>query len=365
MHALHHRPSRLITTALATAGIAVATIAGSDAPLIARAEAAGQMTTVGPGANLQAVLLTLRPGDTLLLKPGTYQTGVISPSAPTSGVRAEKRMSVGTPTAPITVAAADPANRPLILGEVKLWGASYWKLDGLRVQSVDTNREALYMGGGVGWSVMNSEFTGARQTGAYSNVAIANDIYGTGAPREFTFNSNCVHDAAMTTRNNEDQNIYVSFSGTPTSGGVISRNIVFGHPNGNGIKLGNGGAPHALGPWNVKVTSNTVAQGGRQVLLHGNVRNNTVSRNILASSTEPFRTVNKTTAVYLNLVDGRTNRFDNNYAASTSMFSFGPNGIIGADNAVRADPKFSGLGCSGFRPTNPGAASYGRYSPAS
>lgn len=370
MRALLHRNGRILTTALLMSGLAVASVAAPDAPLASRAEAAGSITTVYPGidgAGFRAALMALEPGGTLLMAPGVYRTGLVVPTPATvAGPKVDakgtvKKMSVGTATAPITVRAADPRNRPLILGELKLWGPSYWRLDGLRIQSVDSGKDALYIGGGKGWTVRNSEFFGARQTGAYSNVTLATDAYGTGAPSAFKFMGNCVHDAARTTRRGTDHNIYVSFRGNATSGGYITRNIIFNHANGVGIKLGDGGVPGAKGPWGVKVTYNTIAQGGRQVLLHGDVRNNIVARNILSTSTQPFSTVNKTTSVYLNLVIGGGNTFVNNYAAYSTMFYYGKTARIGADNAVRPNPHFSGAGCGGYRPTYVKAAAYGRY----
>ena len=367
MRALLHRPGRLLTSALVMSGLAVASLAVPNAPLTSRAQAAGSTTTVGPGANLKAAMMALQPGDTLALLPGVYDTGLVAPTpatAPGPTVDAKgtvKKMSNGTPTAPITVRAADQGNRPLIRGEIKLWGPSYWVLDGLRVQSVDAGRDALYIGGGTGWVVRNSEFFGASSTGAYSNVTISGDIYGTGAPRAFTFTGNCVRDAGQTTRKGTDHNIYVSYAGASGSGGVISKNVIFNHPNGAGIKLGNGGVPGARGPWGVKVVYNTIAQGGRQVLLHGDVRNNTIARNIFATSTQRFSGANKTTSVYLNNVVGGGNTFLNNYATSSTMFSWGKTARVGVDNAVRTNPRFSGVGCGGFRPTFAKAAAYGRY----
>lgn len=364
---MRKRPARLLGAAFAVGGLAVATVAMPDAPLTARAQAAGATYTVGPGVDLRYALMKLYPGDTLLLQPGVYRTGMVLPIPATSTlpkVDAKgtfKKMSVGTPTAPITVRAADPKNRPLILGELKLWGPSYWQLDGLRVQAVDATRDALSIGGGTGWTVRNSEFSGASSTGAYSNVTISSDVYGTGAPSRFAFTGNCVHDAGRTIRKGTDHNIYVSFAGDSTSGGVISRNIIFNHANGAGIKLGNGGVKGAPGPWGVQVTYNTIAQGGRQVLLHGALRNNTVARNILSGSTQRFTGANKTTATYLNVVTGAGNYFVNNYAAASTMFYYGQTARIGADNAVRPNPSFSGGGCGGFRPNYAKAKPYGRY----
>jgi len=356
------RPSRTLLPATLMSALAIGAVVAPQALLSEPAAADGRTVTVGPsisGAALTDALERLRPGDTLALAPGTYRTGFVIPNPSTSAVL--EKMSPGLPGAPITVRAADPSRRPLLLGELKLWGPSYWVLDGLRVQAVDSGKDALFMGGGTGWTVRNSEFSGARQTGAYSNVSIGADIYGSGAPRGFSFTGNCVHDAAASYRKNTDHNVYVNYPGTPGSGGVISRNVIFNHYNGVGIKIGNGGAVRAPGPWNVKVEYNTIAQGGRQILLHADVRNNTMTRNLLASSTEPFNTVNKTTSVYFNIVVGKGNTMINNYAAGSTMFSFGGNVALRGFNAVGSNPGFSSGGCGGFKPTNPVAAGYGRY----
>lgn len=367
MHLTSYRPRALTAALLAVAAplLAVAAPGGAlaePAQAATRAGTTGSIRTIGPGttgAQLTAALSALLPGDTLELAPGTYRTGLVVPNPPTMSVRT--RMHVGTATAPITVRAADPARRPLILGELKLWGASHWVLDGLRVQAVDRDRDALFMGGGTGWVVRGSEFSGARQTGAYSNVSIASDVYGSGAPSGFAFTGNCVHDAASTNRGTTDHNVYVSFAGTPASGGVISRNVIFNHPRGVGIKLGNGGLAGARGPWGVRVSYNTIVNGGRQVFLHADVGNNTVSRNILSSSTQTFASLRQTTSSYFHDVIGRGNVFTSNYASGASMFSYGGNVSLRSDNAVRVDPGFVSGGCGGYRPTNPAAAAYGRY----
>lgn len=354
---------RVLTAAVLACAAPLAALAAPGSPLLERAHAAsGRVVTVQPGISgtrLTEVLSSLQAGDTLRLAPGTYRTGMVLPNPPTMAVRT--RLHVGRPGAPITVRAADPARRPLILGELKLWGASWWTLDGLRVQAVDKDRDALFMGGGRGWVVRNSEFSGAKATGAYSNVSIASDLYGSGAPKGFSFVGNCVHDAAQTNRGTTDHNVYVSFAGEPGSGGVISRNVIFNHPRGVGIKLGNGGQLGARGPWGVKVTYNTIARGGRQVFLHADVGDNVVSRNILAQSTQNFASLAKTTTTYFSHVEGTGNRFVSNYASGASMFSFGANVSVTPDNALRREPGFTSVGCNGFKTTNPAAAGFGRY----
>jgi hypothetical protein len=248
---------------------------------------------------------------------------------------------------------------------LKLWGPYYWRFDGLVVQATISGADAMYIGGGRGWSVRRSEFFGARQTGGYANVAIATDIIrGTGAPTDFYFGQNCVHDAANNAAHpvGTDHNIYVNYAGRPGSGGSITRNVIYGHPHGTGIKIGYGGAPRAPGPWGLKVTYNTIANGGRQVLMHGDVRNNYVAANLFYGSTQPFTRNPDTTAVYIHDVVGAGNRFARNYAASTKRFSFGHTAIIYRDNGVRPNPRFDAtMNCGGYHTRYAKASAYGRY----
>ena len=163
------RPRRLRSVAASVALVAAATALLTVAPGPAPAQAAAQTYYASPGDNLAAMLTNLRPGDSLLLRPGVYDVGYLRPN-----------ITPGTPNAVISFGAADRAHPPLLRGLVKLFGPSYWVLSGLRVQATQPSFEALYMGGGTGWRVMNSEFFGARQTGAYDNVVRDNYIAGSG-----------------------------------------------------------------------------------------------------------------------------------------------------------------------------------------
>lgn len=341
------RPAAAVLAVGVTAGLLGAGVGGA-----APAAAYGRVVYASPGADLNLVMTSLRAGDTLRLRPGIYNAGYVRPEA-----------SPGTAQAPITVMADDPNNRPLIRGIVKLWKPDYWVLRGLRIQATVPKFEALYLGGGTGWKVENGEFFGARATGAYDNVAIANDQSGR-PPRNFRFTTNCVHGAANTTRSNTDHNIYVLFSGNVTNHGVIDHNIIFDHPNGEGIKLGAGGAAGTRGPWGVFVAFNTITNGGRQILLTGDVRYNSIKGNLLTQSKEPFTRDPRTTAIYVNLVAQRLNAISNNYFWAESMVKYDPyNKLIDrGDNRLRPAPGYVLYGsCYGFRTTNAAAAPYGRY----
>lgn len=358
------RPVALASAAAASLALVAGTAAFSAPP----AHAAARIV-VGPGVDLQDTLRDLRPGDTLLLRPGRYEqraggagkrAGVIRPA-----------LTAATAGAPITVAALDPAHRPLIAAHLKLWGASHWRLDDLRIVTVAAGEDGLSMVGGDGWSVRHVEVSGARKTGAYSNVSIASDegpgSTGTGAPRNFVFADNCIHDAANVISRGAptDHNIYVNFHGDDSSGGLITHNTIYGSPHGAGIKLGYGGDPGALGPWGVKVVGNTIADGGYQVVLHGDVRNNSVTGNLFVGATQKFTKLPKTTAVYVHDVVGGGNVFSHNYAYDASMFSWGNRVSIGADNALRADPRVNAHdSCGGYKPRLAAAQAYGRFGTA-
>jgi hypothetical protein len=349
------RARAAVVGTLAVIGAAAATLVTPPAP----AEAAPRVIRISPadvtygptGArSLAGRLQTLRAGDTLILGPGVYNAGYTRPN-----------VWSGTSRSPIVVTASDP-RRTLIKGQLKLWDANYWQLRNLRVQATIKGSEALYMGGGRGWLVAGGEFFGGRATGAYANVAIGPGYHS--QPQRFRFTANCVHGAGRTARENQDHNIYVNFNGSTRTSGSIDRNVIFNHPNGAGIKLGAGGLPGARGPWNVRVTNNTVSNGGRQILLHGNVRGNVIQGNLLAFSTKNFQKLAKTTAIYANMLTTRTNRINNNYVYASSFVAWDPDRklVNTGDNRLRTNPVFTGMGtCGAYKTNTAPARPYGRY----
>ena len=319
-----------------------------------------QVTVVQPGANVPAELGKLCPGDTLQLAPGTYVTGYMRlylGGAGIGGIRA------GTPSAPITVTSQDPSQPALIQGGLQLYSPHYWRVTNLRIQATVAGQPALTIRNGIGWSVRSCEFWGARQTNAYGNVVISG---GGGQPSRFEFRSNLVHDAARSTRSDAtDHNIYVNFQGAPGSGGIITRNVIWNAPHGAGIKLGAGGAYNSPGPWGVLVSMNTFYNSGRQILLHGNVRNNRIFGNILQRATQRFARDPRTTQIYAHDVTGRGNVFTNNYAYQATLFAYDPkrSASFGAGNRSYNDPAHDPLLRSSTAgvlvPQNPVAQAYG------
>ena len=275
-------------------------------------------------------------------------------------------MANGTAVAPITVTAQDPNQPPLLVGGLWLYSPTYVALRHLRIQATAATESALMIQNGVGWTVDSSEFWGARQTNSYANVVIT----GTGGyPRGFTFSANCVHDAAQSSRTaTTDHNLYVNFEGSAQTSGTISRNTMWNAPHGENIKLGNGGAYGALGPWNVRVEGNTLVFGGRQLLLHGDVRNNTVIGNLFYGASQGFVSNPQTTQIYIHDVVGGANSFSNNYSSRASMFIYDPKHVValGAGNVTGPDPAFAGAyTCAGWKQTSTASLAYGRWGYAS
>jgi len=321
-----------------------------------------QVTVVQPGANVPAELGKLCPGDTLQLAPGTYVTGYMRlylGGAGIGGIRA------GTPSAPITVTSQDPSQPALIQGGLQLYSPHYWRVTNLRIQATVAGQPALTIRNGIGWSVRSCEFWGARQTNAYGNVVISG---GGGQPSRFEFRSNLVHDAARSTRSDAtDHNIYVNFQGAPGSGGIITRNVIWNAPHGAGIKLGAGGAYNSPGPWGVLVSMNTFYNSGRQILLHGNVRNNTVYGNLFVLATQRFVSNPQTTQIYIHDVTGTGNYIHHNFAFASTMFSYDPTHRVvygrgnPLSNTVAANPRLSTVNGRPLVATNPLEAPYGAY----
>ena len=369
-------PGLALLIAASTIGASPTAEAVTVAPHVS--SATGRVTTIGPQDDFRSAVLSLTSGDTLLLAPGTYETGYQRFYAgPFNPPRTRGLMHSGSAAAPITISAVDPANPPLLRGGIQFQGPDYIRLLHLRVEATDPTLPALTMKDGRGWVVQGCEFFGAANTHSLANVAIlgGSDKMRPGQPSGFVFRENSVHDASNTKQTNHtEHNMYVSFAGSLHSGGVITRNVIWGHYGGEGIKIGDGGAYGAPGPWNVTVSMNTIAEGGRQVLLHGNVRNIIVFGNLFWKATQAFNKDPRTTMVYIHQVTGSGNQVRNNYGYSASMLMFDIDSPLNnakskvankaniMTNAAAGNPLFVGANTSlGWKTRNPKVAAYGRW----
>lgn len=336
----------------AVVGAMVLPLAGPAvaAPVVARVPSTRLIT---PDVNLRDAINALRAGDTLALAPGTYRPGWIV-------MRAGGGVLGGTAAAPITITSADPAHPAVIYGGLEFDHASYVNLFSVRVIATRPGFFALYMFGGVGWQVAKSEFTGARATHAVANVMIGGSG---GEPSGFRFVQNNVHTAANDlTTDHIDQNVYVNYQGAPGSGGLIANNLIWDHPNGEGIKVGVGGLATALGAWNLTIAYNTIASGGRQIVLTGVLRNIRILRNHFYRATQFFVSNPQTTQIYIHDVTGSGFTVVQNYSYGASMLIYDPmkrtalSGNV-VSNAPAYNPRFD----VSLRPTNRVAVPYGRY----
>ncbi len=363
--------------------VAVAVSLFSIALVPSSSSAVGRVRVIGPQSNFAAAVSSLRPGDTLQLLPGTYSIGLArfyaGPFVGRTG-----NFVPGTAAAPITITAASPSDPPLLRGLLSFQGGDHVVLSYLRVEATILDSPALRMTDGIGWTVRNCEFFGARNSHGLANVEIGGGVNPArpGQPSRFQFLYNSVHDASNSpaslhpdrVANHSEHNIYVYFHGSAGSGGLIQRNLIWGHPNGAGIKLGDGGVYNARGPWNVTVAFNTIAGGGRQILLHGDVRSNKIVGNLLWRATQTFVHDPRTTQIYLHEVTGRGNYVRYNYAFGSSMFMFDVKHpfalqlsiVANAANRLSAakasDPHLTAINqVNGWLATNPAVAAYGRY----
>ncbi len=314
------------------------------------AAAAGTSVVVRPGisgASLSRLFSRLGPGSQVRFAPGTYRLGYWDPV-----------LQPGRPTARITVTALDPSHPPLLQGMWKMRSPSYWTVSRMRFQATVPGDEAIsVLGSATGWQILSNDIFGAAQTGAYANLSVP-----AGQQRAFRIAGNAIHDAGRSSRSQTDHNLYLNFAGDPTTSGLVDHNLIYNHPNGVGIKIGDGGAAGARGPWGLTIADNTVLSGGRQMLLHGDVRNNLVYGNLFGRSTAPFTSDPRTTTIYVHMVNNRTNLFRNNYAFGASMFTYDPDHALlsGGDNGLRADPRLTGgTSWTGMVPTAPAARPYG------
>jgi hypothetical protein len=368
------RPNPRRAGAIVLSALALVTAGQFVAPMAAGAVT----TTVAPGANLDAAFERLRPGDTLLLSPGTYNVGTLRPV-----------VARGTANARITVKAQDPAHKPLLRGWLRLERPDYWTFSGLRMQATLAAHEAIDIFGGRSWSIEQSEVFGAKQTGAYANIALysypssqacgVTPAAGCENPYGWSITSNCVHDAGPGTAANHgpstDHNIYLT--GTGYAPGRISRNILFSAQHGSQIKIGDPASGSGFS--GVSVDHNTMHASAQGVLIAGKGINHTYVRYNLIKTMSPPTATGVGAGIYLDaprraLRSGEIPNYAiHNYGAGirTSTLYLSASGALPgthdeADNptanSAGADPKFNAGGCSGYRPGNAIAARYGRYS---
>lgn len=299
-----------------------------------------------PFRTIRYALTRLQPGQTLLVRGGTYTENIRNPV-----------IRPGRPDARITVAAY-PGERVVVAGLVWLTRPSYWTIDGINVTWSTANSGSSHMvkiSNGIGWTYQNSELWGAR-----SFAAIL--VYGSapGEPGDWTLRNNCVHDTYATNASSQDHNLYINTGGA-AGRGLIERNVIFNAPNGENIKLGYGSTYWTgVGTANVTVRYNTMHGALKNLMLTDDSHDNVIERNIVSGTASDYfmrayKLRNTTNVLRDNVLfgAGRLQYADAGYSAVTD----------GGGNVLALDPQFDAVACDGFRPQNPDAQAYGRWAP--
>lgn len=226
----------------------------------------GNGSAEAPFNTISQGVLSVRAGQTLIIKGGTYREQV------NPGYEVPK----GAADARITMTNA-PGERVVIQGRVLLTDADYWTISGINVTWDDANDDSvqhmIIMHGGVDWVWENSEFWGAK---AFSAILVSGD------PQNFTLRKLYVHDTVPTNDVNQDHLIYCSCG---TGGGTIERNLLVGSPNGRGVKVG-GPSAGVTQVANVVIRYNTMTGnfGPSSVQLSFETSNITIDRNIMVNA---------------------------------------------------------------------------------
>jgi len=211
----------------------------------------------------------LAAGDTLVVRQGVYVESIRT-----------TRLAPGTPTQRITVTAA-AGEVPVLQGLLWLVEPDHWTIEGLTIEWSDEDGgpqdHMVKLTGGTGWVFRNNEVRGAK---SYAAVLVAEGSPPDGPPTFWRIADNCIHDTEPTNGGNQDHLIYVN-SGTEPTYGVIEHNVLWGAPNGAGIKLG-GPSADIGGASNVTVRFNTIAETFQSVSVSWQSDHNIIIGNVMA-----------------------------------------------------------------------------------
>lgn len=301
-----------------------------------------------PWRTVGHALPRLRPGDTLYLRGGTYVERIRNP-----------HIAEATSEAPVVVAAY-PGERPVIQGLLWLRDASHWTLDGVNVTwDPDTgapDEHMVKLTDGIGWQLRNAEVWGAR---SFAGVLVASS--GGTEPADWRITDSCIHDTLPANATNQDHLVYVN-AGLDAGPGVIERNVLWGAPNGNGVKLG-GPSSASGGTARVAVRDNTIHDVVQGVLIAGRSHNNTVEGNLITAIADGYAAIRGFE------LQGQANIARGNAVGSADALLRNDVGTVGVadggENRFPVDPRYTTTGtCDGFQPTNGAATNHGHLARA-
>ena len=292
-------------------------------------------------------LSSLRAGDTLYLREGTYIEDVSPILRP------------GTAEARIVVRNY-PGEKPIIKGKVRLGSADYWTFDGFNV-TWNTGTYAEHMVkfvGGRGWILENSEIRGAQ---SFANILVCC------SPSNWVLRNNTIYDTFGGEANiYRSHNIYVN-TNLDAGPGLIEHNLIFNAPRGSNIKIAGPDQGSQFGSANVTVRYNTLSSGVQPLLIGDGSTNILVERNIITTGIRPNTT---TYLLRLYRLTGTNNVVRNNLGFDAGKWCLDYDGgdytcagIDGGGNLFPVNPEFDSTGVGGFRPQNAAAQAYGAYAP--
>jgi hypothetical protein len=353
---LHLTSSLLVV--LVASGLAPASAAASGRTLYVATTGADYLpngwtlvtnTIDTPWRTIETAVRQARPGDTIVVRGGTYQEAV--------GWGAVK----GTSTAPIRLQAA-AGERVVIKGTLALMGADYWIVRGMNVTrdpALPRHESLVAFIGGVGWQFLDSEVWG---TNGVSNLMV-NGSSKWGIPKHYRIAGNCIHDNLATGDGPvQDHNIYI-FPGYTSGPGIIERNILFNARNGSQIKAA--GPTSATGTAYLTIRYNTMVRGSAGVSIGYGSHHTKLQRNLIGIQWGG-------TSTYIAALIGNhlTGSYNNSYDMAVWGYKKSINSVnsttrpITGTRTVWVHPTFDNTtSCSGFHPQDAASAAYGRYAP--
>lgn len=294
-----------------------------------------------PFGTLERGILAARPGDTILVRGGTYVENIMSPS-----------IQPGTRASRITLAAY-PGERPVVRGLLWLKGADYWTVDGISVTWNDQNsgdQHMVKMTNGIGWILTNAEISDAR---SYAGLLVVGDV--TGEPSDWLVSGNCIRDTHPTNGINQDHNVYIN-TGLEAGSGVFASNVVFNAPNGENVKVGGPRSAPDDGSGRVTISRNTLYSAAQPILLSGGTHSTLIENNIVAEAHRGWLARGYLLTGENNIVRSNVGYGADEWILNDPDFR----GITDGGDNVMLDPRFDSIGCQGFTPTASGLEEYGR-----
>jgi hypothetical protein len=273
-------------------------------------------TKASPWRTIGKALRTLNPGQTALVRAGTYAEKV-------------EWSRSGSASAPITLAAY-PGEQPVITGRVKIW-AYYVRLSGFEIvgqTSLNPSDVVLYVSGAQNLEVSHNEIRNGAKSGVYIDD---------GTTRNIQIVGNWIHDNG--THATHDHGLYWSDgTGGLIANNVIEDNLAYGihlYPDGD----------------DVIVTSNTIAGNGMSGIIVAGSGALASDRNLLVNNVLAFNADYGIRSYWSGTV-GSGNAARTNLGWQNAKGNFATGSLatgLALSGSMTGDPLFAGRSSSNYR----------------